>query len=324
MVATSYKTLIIGVWLGDWPVYLPIFMKGVEYNADLNWLIISDNQSCPYSFENLKHISMSRQEIESLAAEKLGFSVPLGNPRKLCDLKPAYGALFEEHLPGYDYWGYTDLDLLTGRLSRYLHPVLAERPDILSFYQNFISGPFCLFRNTVEINNLFRKIPDHEKILKDPKHHAMDENNSSTSHELRRFASLMKKTSYLVSKIGDGRFFRWSMSEFRYNYQWYLKEKAAMHHIPDDMTDLAWRIKQEGNLSVQFREWIHSDRAFKRKGKNKWEVLWEKGGLNNGLTGKEFPVFHFVEMKERMGKEAPGKDRTFIRIKINVQGVRTY
>ena len=40
----------------------------------------------------------------------------LPKPYKLCDLKPFFGRLFPEAVDGYDWWGYTDTDMLLGNL----------------------------------------------------------------------------------------------------------------------------------------------------------------------------------------------------------------
>ena len=60
--------------------------------------------------------------MQKLSSRKLGFEVYLERPYKCCDLKPAYGVIFEEYLTAYSYWGHCDFDLIFGDL-QYFAPL---------------------------------------------------------------------------------------------------------------------------------------------------------------------------------------------------------
>ena len=86
--------------------------------------------------------------MQQLVKEKIGSK--LYYPYKLCDYKPCYGYLFEEHTRGYDYWGYCDIDTLWGDMDAWLGIVMQEGYDRIGRY-----GHFTLYRNTEKMRMLY-------------------------------------------------------------------------------------------------------------------------------------------------------------------------
>ncbi|KKK53108.1 hypothetical protein LCGC14_3098080, partial [marine sediment metagenome] len=162
-----YKTLIISIWIGNWPQYFTLFVRSISYNVDFNWLVVSDQQKCPYMADNMLFKSITSEDLSKLITEKLGFTVNISNPLKLCDLKPAFGHIFSDHLENYDYWGYCDLDLVTGNLKKYVHPLYEAGVDVISFYKSFLSGPLCLFKKSTHTLELYKKVQGYRAILMD-------------------------------------------------------------------------------------------------------------------------------------------------------------
>jgi len=303
--ATSIKTLIICIWLGDWPTFLPYFLKSTSYNLRFNWLIVSDHPEVPYTSENVQFKHYSLAELNVLASENLGFHVNIENPRKLCDFKPAYGAIFKEHLAEYDYWGYCDMDMVFGNLGHYLHPLLEEGREVISFYKGFLSGPLCLYQNTEKTRRLYENVYEYEKILKDSSHYAIDENNTMRMSDLSKYSKPGIRIRYLIGELLSFRGFRKSRNEIRYGYQWFLKKHVNSLHPAYDMTDVVIGLANKGALSVSFQDLIFSDRALARAGKKKWKITWEKGRIFFQGINLEIPVFHFVDLKNKIEIKDP-------------------
>ena len=57
------------------------------------------------------------------------------------DIKPTYASLFPDIIDNYDYWGWVDLDVLSGDLSTWLE--LDPELDVISFSE-FVSHS-CFF-----------------------------------------------------------------------------------------------------------------------------------------------------------------------------------
>ena len=99
MVKNKICALILP-YFGEFNNYFSLFLKSVEYNTD------NENK---YNYPpNVKVIKTSLDKVKNIADQKLGFSVSLEKPYKLCDYKPAYGFLFEEFIQDYEYWGHCD------------------------------------------------------------------------------------------------------------------------------------------------------------------------------------------------------------------------
>ena len=301
-----HKTLIIAIWIGKWPSYLPYFAKSIGCNTDFDWLLISDQNKCPYTAENLLFKHIATENLSELITEKLGIAVNISNPLKLCDLKPAYGFIFNDQLVNYDYWGFCDLDLIPGNLIKYIQPLYEADKDVISFYKSFLSGPLCLFKNSPLTIDLFKKIHRYKEFLMDPAHLAMDENNKLKMAEIARFSNLKSRIQYIKHVAFNEKLNKIRIPEFRYRYQWFNKRKANSLHPPYDMTDVVFQEEAKEGLSTHFEDFIYSDRAYKRTRQNNWTIRWENGKLYELHKNREIPVFHFVDLKNNLSK--PGTD----------------
>tara|TARA_B110000467_G_C18319370_1_gene483937 strand:- start:599 stop:1234 length:636 start_codon:yes stop_codon:yes gene_type:complete len=57
------------------------------------------------------------------------------------------------------------LDIIWGRINKFIDDKILDNYDIISSRKNAISGHFTLFRNIEQVNFLFKKIPDYKKYL---------------------------------------------------------------------------------------------------------------------------------------------------------------
>src|SRR5262245_57024583 len=156
------RKLFIVPYFGTLPVwinsYVAICHALSEYGFD--WLIYTNEQ-----------------EFRTRVRDKLGVSFPLkyADKRKPCDLRPAYGVIFSDLLKGYDFWGHTDLDVVYGRIDKFVTNDILADCDLFSNDPGTICGPFSLFRNTPRINDLFTKFRKWRKVFENSKLHAFDE-----------------------------------------------------------------------------------------------------------------------------------------------------
>ena len=164
----------------------------------------------------------------------------------------------------------------------------------ISFYPNFLSGPFCLYHNTNTVNNLFIQCPDYQSILQDPEHKAFDEHipNRMASFRIRYYLIF-----YLLKFIFVGPRYKLRSSEIRYQFQWYAKKLISRRTPPSDMTDIVHKASRAKQIKVIFKDLIRSDRAFRRLGRTSWILSWQKGNLTDRKRGDELFAFHFVDSK---------------------------
>ena len=144
------KAVFIIPYYGKFPGYFELFLKSCENNPEYEWIIFSDIH-INYKFPaNVQYIDMSFEKLKQLIQDKLNISIILNTPYKLCDYKPAYGYIFQDYIKEYDYWGYTDVDLLFGNLKRFIPYEKIKNYDKIGYL-----GHLTLYRNSPEINNLF-------------------------------------------------------------------------------------------------------------------------------------------------------------------------
>lgn len=86
---------------------------------------------------------------------------------KAWDFRPALGLLYADKLEGYDFWGHTDLDCVYGETKKWVNDDMLSRLDIHSNHGSYVCGPWTLYRNIPEVNNLFRACPNWNKYMFD-------------------------------------------------------------------------------------------------------------------------------------------------------------
>jgi hypothetical protein len=117
------------------------------------------------------------QDIINLASDKLGFTINLEYPYKLCDFKPAYGFIFSDILKEYHFWGHSDIDMVYGNIRNFMTEELLKEYDVVSSRHDFITGAFCLYRNVDLTNTLFMQSRDFKTVFSSPEHFCFDECN---------------------------------------------------------------------------------------------------------------------------------------------------
>lgn len=172
------RIAIITCWYGKYPWYFPYYLHSCGYNETVDFYIITDNtEVIPNKPNNVKIIHKTLEDIITDASEKLGFTVNIDHPYKLCDFKPAYGFLFPEIIKDYDFWGQSDLDIIYGNVRDFIDEEMLQKFDFISLRHDYTTGCFALYKNTPLMNNFFMRSKDYKKVFSDPKHHCFDECN---------------------------------------------------------------------------------------------------------------------------------------------------
>jgi len=286
------------VYFGEWPVWFSLFIRSCEANKELNFLFFSDNKNNFSYAENITHIFITKQEFSILASEKLGFKVNIINPIKLCDYKPAYGIIFEDHLTDYEYWGFMDIDVIIGMLIHNMDFYELRQFDILSGYQDYISGPFCILRNIKRMNTLFTMVFDYRNLLKNPNQTHFDEHIVKPENKGLTFKKIYLFVVFLLISVVKNRNSLFHFAEMKYRFQWFVKKHSL--NQPVDFTEIIMIMDKKKKINVKFKETIDSDRKYKRLGIKKWHIEYNHGQLINKKNNTELFVFHFQDLKKEL------------------------
>ncbi|RDC56214.1 hypothetical protein DU508_11425 [Pedobacter chinensis] len=173
------KMILILPYFGSWPKYLDLYLKGCSNNKWLTVLFIT-NCKTPRNYPpNVKFIKKELHEISSLISERLNIpNYELSSSYKLCDFKPTYGHLFNEHIKNYDYWGFGDIDLIYGSLDSFYFPKIDKDYDVISAREEIVSGSLTFIKNNIYNNLLFKKLENFDLLIKSEAYEGIDE----TSH----------------------------------------------------------------------------------------------------------------------------------------------
>ena len=172
----SQPSIILLVpYFGKWPLWFDYFLLSCRFNSSIQWLFYTD---CPVPKSAPSNVSF--KEISFTAYKKkvsntLGIDFNPDNPYKLCDLKPALGFVHDSDIANYDFWGFSDIDLVYGDLRQYYTAERLSKYDLYSTHNRRVSGHFCLMRNTKKMREAFKLIKNWRELLADNTHHAIDD-----------------------------------------------------------------------------------------------------------------------------------------------------
>ncbi|MEX6501451.1 DUF6625 family protein [Pseudomonas zhanjiangensis] len=251
-------------YFGQWPFWMPFFIESCRCNPDIDWLLIGDCAELEELPSNVRQQRISFEAYCDFVSTRLGFEFAPINPYKLCDLKPALGFIHEPEIQGYDYWGFSDLDLVYGNLRAYFTAEKLRRSKFFSTHERRVSGHLCLLRNEQPLRELFWRIPDFQRRVQDQKNHALDEGGFTRLFLWRK--NFPKPLFRLVGLFNPWR----RMAEFKEAFS-----------TPN--TGRAWT---DGSMNFP----------------QSWS--WHAGRLRNDRDGaREFPYLHFLGWKRGAWKE---------------------
>ena len=151
-------------YFGRWPEWFDFFLQSCESNATVDWLFYTDcaiPERCP---QNTEFVNASLADFNKMASQKLGLPIDVKDPYKLCDFRPAYGVIFEDHLKGYDFWGWGDVDMIYGNIRKFFTGGILSNYDVITTNRTFLSGPFTILKNN-RLKYLYQEIPEHKKVF---------------------------------------------------------------------------------------------------------------------------------------------------------------
>ena len=174
MTRAKGRALLIIPYFGTFGPWFPIYLRSLANQNTLDLLLITD-ADLTYLPKNVRVLKSTLPELQAMAEEKFGTKVSLPTARYLCDLKPAYGRLFDEYLDGYEYWAFGDEDVIYGDLDHILMPLLDGRTDVLTADRKGTLGHLTVLRNTEKLRKLVFEDEEYLRVLASDDFWAYDE-----------------------------------------------------------------------------------------------------------------------------------------------------
>lgn len=261
------SVLLIIPYFGKLPEWIDLFLLSCSYNQQFNWLLVTDDVAIRSPYRNVAIRHQTFQDYKRIASERINLDVTSIDPYKLCDLRPFFGIIHSDDIKRFDYWGYTDLDLIYGNLARFYTAEILNRYTIFSTHPDRMSGHFSLIANNPFFNSLALRIPNWRSKLLEKKSMFVDEWDFShlTFAMIRRFRGhIGKKFMRLAAKLNHNPFLSGGV---------YAKEMYTTPLIP-----LVWH---DGTLNWdQPVDWV-----------------WKSGRMFSERDDYEVPYMHFMNFK---------------------------
>ena len=180
------KALLILPYFGSFGPWFPLYLYSLAQQHTLDLLLVSDGTP-PELPANARHVPLTFDQLRELANRRLGITVRLHRMRNICDLRPAYGLIFEEYLREYPYWAWGDEDVLYGDLDGMLAPQLDGTADLVVPGVTGKSGHLTLLRDDPRTTELAMRDPAYKDVLVSIEHWAYDETSWRCGGDISSF-----------------------------------------------------------------------------------------------------------------------------------------
>jgi len=167
------KTFVL-LQFGTPHAWMPQFIEHVQGLGARGWQWLIATPHDLGAHGNVRTVSMTAEQFAARCHQVTGvlpnmFVTQSGVPSvHVTDFCVANGELFADELQGSDYWGITNLDVVYGRLDRFIPDADLADHDVWTDDVGVINGVFTLCRNAPEVNALYRQIPDWQAKFGQP------------------------------------------------------------------------------------------------------------------------------------------------------------
>lgn len=265
------KILFLIPYFGRFPEWFPFYLESCRWNPTIDWIVFTDCEIPKNHPENFQFIPMSFEDYQQLISDRLGIDFKTKHAYTLCNMKPALGYLHQEYLTGYDYFGYTDIDVIYGDLRAFLTDDVLTY-NTISTHPNRASGHLFLIKNEEPWVNAFRQIPNWKQVLSSPVISGVAEGHfTKVLLGRQRLPNALRKVwaifdPYKRNNLFEERYstsfseYPWKDGSFNYPNEWYWDRGKLTTSFGDEM------------MYLHFMNWKSSKYLRRRSGN---ETTWE-------------------------------------------------
>lgn len=149
------RKLIITPYFGSFPEWMDLWLA--DFNRTMR----------PQGYDLL--LDTDLPSFKERVKKKLGVDCPIvRGSSKVWDYRGSLGVLYQEEIKDFDFYGCVDFDVVWGQINKWAGDEVLSELDVYSTHNAYVCGAFSLFRNSAEVNNLFRNFPLWQTKLEDP------------------------------------------------------------------------------------------------------------------------------------------------------------
>jgi hypothetical protein len=195
------KILIIIPYFGKFPEWVDLYFETLRQNSTIDFFFFTDCAIEKYESPNIKYKKISFQEYVKSVNIKKNINFSPNNAYKICDLRPLFGIVHKEIITGYDFYGWTDMDILFGNIRSFYTDDILEKYFVFSTHEIRISGHFALFRNSRQNIIKFKKIYDWKKHIENPEFVGIDEHGLTNAYTMTFFDKFNEKFKTNIDNV---------------------------------------------------------------------------------------------------------------------------
>lgn len=162
-------------YFGQWPKWINLYLKSCSLNPFIDFHFFTDCGDPKQNYKNTFFHEISWEKYQNEISNKLGIKYKKDSAYNLCDVRPFFSFIHADLLARYDFWGYGDLDVCYGDLSKLINDNVLLDKDVISTHADRVSGHFALFRNTEYFRDLCFSIPKWKEKLEGTEMYGIDE-----------------------------------------------------------------------------------------------------------------------------------------------------
>jgi hypothetical protein len=195
------KIILLIPYFGKFPEWSDLFFETLKANATIDFYFFTDCEIEKYQSENIKYQKISFEDYIALVNKKGHVKFKPQNAYKICDLRPLFGYIHEDIFKDYDFYGWTDMDILFGDIRTFYTDEILSTYDVLSTHSIRLSGHLSLFKNNLKNRMMFRKIYKWEEALLKNEFVGIDEHGLTNAYLLTFFDKLNQKFKLNIENV---------------------------------------------------------------------------------------------------------------------------
>lgn len=273
------RIAIIIPYFGKWPEWIDLYFYSCSQNKGIDWYFFTDCVIPSIHSNNLLFESITFLDYCNNAGKALNLEFKPKSSYKLCGLRPFEGYIHRNLLSEYDFWGWGDVDVVWGDLSKFYTQELFNKYDVFSTHADRLSGHLAIIRNKPKYNEACFRIRDWQKKLESQEAIALDEQDFTWL-----LFPKLRWVSKFYSKVILG-LFNWRDAWVLYyrlmpHINFFLRIKARKLYFKEQHTTPIL-----GNDGLSFEH-------------DSEEWIYKNGKVFNIKNNKEYIYLHFMIFKK--------------------------
>lgn len=176
------KVGVLIPYFGKFPEWSDLYFETLKRNKTIDFIFFTDCDTEKYEADNLIFHKISFADYIKSVNRKIEVRFEPENAYKLCDLRPLYGTIHRDVFEKYDFYGWTDMDILFGDIRSFYTDEILEKYDVISAHEVRISGHLALFRNTEKNRRMYEKIYRWQDALQKKEFVGIDEHGITNAY----------------------------------------------------------------------------------------------------------------------------------------------